>query len=112
MSSWTAATLSCTIAASVRRVGLGDAPVGPEAGVVAQAGDELLRGADGRDQRAPLLGVGEVGRDGERLDAVLGAQRRRELLEAVGAPRDEDELVAERGELAGELRRRCPTTRP
>ena len=96
----------------VRRVGLGDAPVGAEAGVVAQPGDELLRRLDGRDERAPLLGVGEVGGHGQRLDAVLGAQRRRELLEPVGAPRDEDELVPERGELPGELRADARTRRP
>jgi hypothetical protein len=75
----------------------------PEAGVVAQARDELIRRAHRLDERAAPRGVGEVRRHGERVDPVLAAQLGRELLDALDAPRDEHQVVPERGELAGEL---------
>ena len=103
--------MSCTIAASCARVGSATRPYEPKPALLHSPATNFSDARTRRDERAPLRRVGEVGGHGQRLDAVRGAQRRGELLEPVGAARDEDELVAERGELAGELRRRCPTRR-
>ena len=97
MRTTTASQLTRTISAS-RPSGIsGKRAVGAEAGVVDQQLDLDTELGDPGGQR------GGVGAEVAAEHAGLGGQLGGERLEAVGAAGDEDEVVAARGELAGEL---------
>ncbi len=84
--------------------GVGQKPV-PEAesGVVDQQLDRPLGVLQPRLDRAELLPVGEVGGQHLHLHGVLLNELHGHLLQPLPVARHQDQVVAPRGELAGEL---------